>query len=111
MSDAPKKIWLTTTASGKVDDFTQWTDQWIEGTTEYIRADLAKRDAALLGKLAAAMLAYVQSVVTYEETPTDRGGTYGPKGTAKTLMLTRFALMRAAIIEYDWMDTTNADSL
>ncbi len=42
--DAPERIWLTTTETGKVDDFTRWTDQpprkcdlW---DTEYIRADL-----------------------------------------------------------------------
>lgn len=40
--DAPERIWLTTTETGKVDDFTRWTDQpprkcdlW---DTEYIRA-------------------------------------------------------------------------
>lgn len=45
MSDAPERIWLTTTESGKVDDFTQWlSDQGHLPSqaprTEYVRSDI-----------------------------------------------------------------------
>lgn len=50
---APERIWLTTTESGKVDDWTQWLDDQDQlhpkaPRTEYIRADVAEAELAAI---------------------------------------------------------------
>ena len=52
------------------------------------------------GELAHAQEKYHEAVTAYEEMPTDRGGVYGPKGTQRTLMLTKYALMQHALAAY-----------